>query len=893
MAGRVTAVLFLFLAHPLFPQCQYQLEYSGQFRSSFLDLSIDGSDLWAATGYGVQRFDRSTDPPRVVGTVALPGLTQRVRARAGVAYVASGTSIHVVRKGERELDRVRSVDVGAPINDLLIDGNQLLAATTAGVVTLDVTQALEPMVMATQLADRPVYSLARSSTMIFAADGDNTIEILTGPTGPVSPSPLPTLVRATSVHVIGSRLYASDGQQTDIFFLGSTPIRLAVIPLGASSIVRIHDDIVFMAGRDRRLRALDLSVVELPVELFVSDVNPTGGSINRVTSLASMDGRLYVGGGDTGLLTFDTSAFSSPFPLRSYASGPKTSVVAAQTAVYVGNAEGGLSQFTRSGSGALTFIRTWAESARHVVHDVANDFLLTSSGANLTYWTIRSTTPAAVSRATFRAEVRSAVLSVNKAYALLADGSLWSADLRQEAPAPALIPTPGGPVSFLARSSSGMAVAELTGDGKTVLSYFAGENFVAPPSRVIVDGATTTLGLDGSTAVVFTYEGITLRPFGSGTAGYVLRDSNREFVTEIDVREGRVIAATESGVRVWALATGQLWSFNLPSPALDVELAPEARFAAVTTSDGLASIAYENAFKQPVLMAVNRPNRYHHKAVAAASRLYLLDGPTIDVYETSADGAPRFVTSLVVPGTIDIAASEAALFTLTSGGTVTAHSPFGVTGHSMTLDEGSDAVPLRIVTVSGVPWVSLSRGCLTTGCEKKTLVLDRHTLAAVSAIEGGITSISTSGNFASALVDLPAQLRLYSMDDPRHPVEIAVRPVEGSSAITAMNGSHTFTLGEKVYVYDVPSLTKVGEQIRAPATQMVIDGGCATIAAGAVAETYAVTGSQLSPIGSLPLPGNVRAIAVESGRLMILTDYSIEIWSREPVQPPARRRTGR
>ena len=74
--GCVAAIAIL-LSLPSLSQCTYSLGYSGAFRASYLDIVIDNNDLWAATSYGVQLFDRSVDPPALVASIAVPGKAHR------------------------------------------------------------------------------------------------------------------------------------------------------------------------------------------------------------------------------------------------------------------------------------------------------------------------------------------------------------------------------------------------------------------------------------------------------------------------------------------------------------------------------------------------------------------------------------------------------------------------------------------------------------------------------------------------------------------------------------------------------------------------------------------------------------------------------------------------
>src|SRR5437763_16718718 len=107
MRGCAAVLLLLCLGSPLSAQCNSSLVYSGPFRASYLDLAIDGNDLWAATGYGVQLFDRSVEPPALVTSISLPGITRVVRAVNGTAYAGSGSSVYVIHKIGRASCRER------------------------------------------------------------------------------------------------------------------------------------------------------------------------------------------------------------------------------------------------------------------------------------------------------------------------------------------------------------------------------------------------------------------------------------------------------------------------------------------------------------------------------------------------------------------------------------------------------------------------------------------------------------------------------------------------------------------------------------------------------------------------------------------------------------------
>src|SRR5205814_7887750 len=133
MPGRVAAVLMaILLTAPAFPQCNLTPVASAQFRSTVLDLAVDGTRVWAATSYGLTLYDLAADPPLILDSIALPGTTRAVRAANGVAYAASGSAIQVVRWDGRTLSRSGSVDAGATVNDLALTTSYLYAATANG-----------------------------------------------------------------------------------------------------------------------------------------------------------------------------------------------------------------------------------------------------------------------------------------------------------------------------------------------------------------------------------------------------------------------------------------------------------------------------------------------------------------------------------------------------------------------------------------------------------------------------------------------------------------------------------------------------------------------------------------------------------------------------------------
>ncbi|MEO6488008.1 MAG: hypothetical protein ABIO78_08730 [Thermoanaerobaculia bacterium] len=896
MRGRVIFLLFSLLllgSSAATAQCNFQFDYSAQFRASFVDIAVDGNDLWAATVYGVQLFDRTVEPPRLFASLALPGTSHAIEARDGTAFVGSGSVLHAVRRADSRLQVTSTAILPAQVNDLQITGALLYAATAAGIQVFEATPAIRSRASLTTSTNN-VLSLTAADNILYAADGDSSVERWNVAGVPASLPALTSLSAPIAANSAGGRIFISDGQQTDIF-ASSPSTRIATLPYGATSLAGTGD-VVFLAGNDRRFRAFDISAALEPVELFSAEVIPTGGTVNRVTALSIAGESLYVAGGDTGLFAYDLAPFRAPYPYRSYPFGAKTSAVATPTAVYVSNAGGGITELTRTPTGNLLLRRTWATAQPHVIHDFDDDFLITSSGATLTEWTVRSTTPTEVSTATFRAAISGAVKSGSTVYALLVDGSVWSANLGLQAPTPVQVNVPAG--SLMARSDAGIAIAQNKPDATTDVRFYPRGNLAAPPVVASVDGVTPTLAVGESRVAVFTFRGITTIDFSGATPQkMVLPLSTTALVRDLAVTtDSKILAITASAVRIWSFPSGQFeQQIELPGTATSIAA---SNHAAILTESGVVALNYTTGSRLPVRTGISARNDYYRKAVASSTRLYLFDGSTIHVFETGWSPAPHWTATIPAAGVLDLAASETALFTLSGGGMVVTWSLEGVQLRSVTLNEGADATPLAIHAVNGAPWVSISRGCLSTGCEKKTIVFDPQSLVQTAALTGGVIDVSTAGTTAYALFDLPSETRTYRVSDALHPSVIGSRASEpGVVAVAGSNGA-LFALGTRLYEYPDSLLTKTTEHLESvtpsPGMKLRIDGGCAVITgrSGSV-ETFTMNAGRWTAAGTLPLPANARSVSVQPQRLIVLTDYSVELWSRGGRPAPGKRRAVR
>jgi hypothetical protein len=907
---RAVVLLFsLLLPQVSFGQCNYSPVFSGQYRASMLDLALDGNDLWTATSYGLQLFNRAVDPPAVVASIALPGITRLVRVSNGIAYAASGSSIQIVRKNGSTLQLVRTFDAGATINDLLLTTINLYVATANGLVQYDLLDPVNPTkTSATFTTSAPnVRSLTLIGSILYAADGDATIEPfdITVPTLPQHRTSITSLPTSATVESNNGRLYVSDtnAQQSEIFSVtASSATKLSTLSLGTSSLAPLGGDAAIAGGRDRSLRAFDFTTAGSPIELFRAELSPTGGTNNRIFAVATSNGRIYAAAGDLGLATFDAASFQAPFPVRSYAIGAPTSIVSTGDRVYAGNGTSGINEYAQSPSGGLTAARSW-DNKLDVVHDAStNGFLITSNASSVTFWTTAPTTPVSASVATFSRAVSQAVLNNGLVTVLLDDGTVATADVSLTTPTPQVSTLPKQ--TFIARSGSAIVFAEATDAGRTNLRYYANGLLTSTPILTDMEGVATSLALSGSTAAVFTFRGISIVAFNSG-AVTVLPRSNTTLVRQLRLDGTTLYALTDSTLAIWNTQSGTMTrELAIPSGGLKLHVATSSTIADISTFDGITTVATTATTRLPVALSAPSGNAYYRKVAANTDRIYLLDSRGVDIFTTSMHYSGSIAAT---GGTIDVAAAPGAVYTLSSSGVVTSHGIDGSVIAQATISEGSDAEPLSIATANGAVWVAISKGCLTGGCEKRTLIFDPRNSALVqtASLAGGVVDVTTNGSRAYAIVDLPSEIRSYDVADPFHPAQLVSHATEGTRAprsIVSANGT-VYALGEKLYAYADSSLVKSGEPLDAyvndPAgvvtfadQQIRTDGNCA-IVSGRAFSPLTFTLPAFSASTSFATPAVVKSIASTSGRLYLLTDYSLEIWSTTALAKPARRRTSK
>ena len=884
MLGRVAAV---FLSLSLFSsdspaQCNYPARYSGQFRSTVYDVAVEGSFIWTATGYGVQLLEPTSRGPEVADAVALPGSTRVVAPRGNdLAYAGSGSTIFVLRRSGRSLEIVRSVSAPGRVNDLELTSTHLFAATANGIAHYDLLDATNPVRTSTLIpTSRPnVTSLAAGANTLYAVDGDATVEVfnISIPALPQRTGTLDTLPRPGAVH-LGTEgfVYVSDeiGQNTDIFS-GTTLVRR--VPYGSLSFAPAISGALFVAGGDRTLRALDLSDPARPAELYERQLAPTGGTNNGIYALVRSGNTLYVAAGDIGLLSFDVSSIVLPYPMLHYTSGGTSSALIVDGSIpkaYFTTA----TTLTET-SLQLNSPRT-ASAAGLVVHDSRGSDLVASSGASVRVMSADAVTSF---ETTLRANVTDAVVLGDTITALLSDGSVWSVKTTTGS-TPQQVDTGGAKISYLARSASSYALAEIKDDGTTVV-HAQGKKFPAEGA------ATGGLALNATHAAFFTFRGLNLVDLSTGVAS-ILPSSTGVFPRQLVFAGTDLLVLGERTLQVWNTSTRTLTRSHV-LPASGVSISAGAQRAAIATDEGMLVINY--LAKLPDLAAEPGANRYYTKVVAAPDRLYLFSSDGVDAYSTVIGLVPKFIGAVNEPGLIDLAATADALYTLAGDGTVRRYSQALVETRDTVVQYGTDPQPLAMFTAGDAVWVSFSTGCRGgAACEKWTMVLDPNTLVMTHLLTGGAKSVAVSGTRAYALLDVPGDLLSLDISNPRQPSQPKWVPAPPNATSIAATGNSVLILGDRLHRYDL-SLKPSGDFLE-PSTvaqqQIAVAGNCAVVIGRSdnpqLFDAESLIGS--SPL--IQLPSVARSIAVQGTRLYILTEHSIEVWAQQ--QPsPARRRPAR
>jgi hypothetical protein len=373
----------------------------------------------------------------------------------------------------------------------------------------------------------------------------------------------------------------------------------------------------------------------------------------------------------------------------------------------------------------------------------------------------------------------------------------------------------------------------------------------------------------------------------------VIPDSNRIIPRQLAFAGDDLLVLDTRRLLVYDDAQTLLREHLLPSDAMTFDVS--APVAAVAMTNGTAALRYLAELPQPETPFANS---FYTKMATAKDRVYLFDDEGIDIFSTFTVTAPRYVTGVPTAGAIDLAATNAGLFTLTANGTVTAYSTAGVQVAQTSISEGPTSQALSIYAVRDALWVSLATGCTSAGCrDRKTLVLDPQTLSVATTMNGSIRDVSVDGTRAYALVAGPDEMRVLSISDALHPSQVIAAAAPQSATSIASSNGKVHVLAGKVFIYAEATLTLLEERltnVAIHASQRIrIEGTCAIVGRESGAPLlYNLPTWTLAP-QQFPMPSAIRTFAAQPSLLHFLTDHSLELAYPPPTAAPPRRRAVR
>ncbi|MFA6957543.1 MAG: hypothetical protein WC538_16850 [Thermoanaerobaculia bacterium] len=899
----ILAMLALVFAIPAAAQCVWTPVWDGAYRMTALDAAADGNDLWVTTSWGLELYDASFDPPRPVTTIAFPGTTSAVAAAGGRVYVGSGAKLLVMSKSGKTIATLGSTALGGTVSDLLALGTYVFAATSAGVAQVDVVIADKPALVRTlSTTNVGAQSLALLGATLYAADGDGTVEAynVQVPSVPQKIGTFASLTRSLWVSEAAGRLYVSDGQQTEVFSgSGALMNRTATLAAGANAAVAGSGSVVYLVGDDRILRAFEVSGSGT-AKLFAGKSSPLGGTVNRYLELLAINGRLHGAAGDAGLASFDVRGFVAPFPLRGHALGQMTSAVSLGSSVVSAKASGGLFKYALGASGELTPQTNWDVGAVSTVRDGSGTKVLTTAGARARLWDVAQNPPIEVSSVNLAGSIVSAAINGTGGVAVLADQTVWALDLSKLQGTAAKLDLGGAKPSFVERGGSDIAFADLNENGTTTVRYYGGGVLTSAPAIAAIEGATTSgLGVSGTGLVAgVTFKGISVVNFGQGGAVSIYPGTNSIIARDVQMAGNALFVLSTTEIQYWDASTKSLKrEVALDTAATTAHSTAGSGSAVVATAEGLSTFQYATTSQPPVELAVGSSNRYFRDAFAGDRLLHLFDGRAVSTIPLDSSGMPGIARGLSLSGSIvDIVPVGTSLYVLALDGTVTGYSAAGTVTTTYKVNESGDQRMIGMRAVAGALWLTVETNCLSGACDLRTLVLDpRSTLVKSATLQGGASSATADGTKAWAIFSVPAEIRAYNVIDPYHPVQLTQRASSGNPVAIAHDAARAvvYAVGQRVYAYSDAQLNEAGTlldpYVNDPSgrvgyvdQQIYVTGNCALITGRSFSPLlYRINGA--ATWSAEPLPGSgaaaVRSSVVTGGKVYLLSDYSLEIWS--------------
>jgi hypothetical protein len=293
--------------------------------------------------------------------------------------------------------------------------------------------------------------------------------------------------------------------------------------------------------------------------------------------------------------------------------------------------------------------------------------------------------------------------------------------------------------------------------------------------------------------------------------------------------------------------------------------------------------------------------RFFRSIQRDGSRLWLVGRSDADLFSLDGFGVPHPIDSHHhEEAIIASAAARGNLYTLSAGGALTGRDSSGRVVARLEIAEAADQQMNGMVAVGEALWVSLTHGCASSGCQKKTLVVGTAGGLVVGVtLPGGILDAVWSGERAWALSDSPREVRIYDISAPETPSLVASAPAAGDPVSIARGAGHVWTLGARLARYS--ESLQPQEELLAPWTadpsgrvtyidQKVRAAGDCLIVAGRepAPRVYHVTAGTPREVGAPAAAGAVRDITESGGTIHLLGEHSLEGWTTLP--PPERTR---
>ncbi|HEU5161579.1 MAG TPA: hypothetical protein VFV54_00400, partial [Thermoanaerobaculia bacterium] len=734
-----------------------------------------------------------------------PGTTLAVVAAPGGVWAASGRGVYFIERA-RPLRIASSVQLGSDVNDLAIAGSWLYAATTTGITQIDAVDRARPAVgKQLNTTSGSALSVAILGSHLYAADGDRTIEVyaIGTPTIPQKVGTFDSLPRSLTVHASGDNLIVSDGQRAEVFAgSGATMTKLGSLPFGATAVAAGAGSLRFVAGADRTVRAINV-LAPVPTVLATAETDLTTGTVNRVTALASTGDLVVAAAGDAGLAAWSLSSLVAPFPASSIEIGAIGSAwISAERAV-VALPAGGLRRYTES-NGIMNPGPTFGAGSVWKIQDGDGTAVLASAGSTLQLWDSSAATPTSISSATLAGAITGAALSgPRKAAVLLADKTVWSVDLSQSPATVTKLAVAGAP-SFIAASSGGIAIAEITPAGNTLVRYYPGGETSSVVEATIEGTSNSGLALSSNgTAAAATFKGIALVDLAAGGAPRYIAGSNTAPVRDLEIEGANVLALESGRLQVRRLSDGALLSaWPLTSDGEYVQASGNR--AIVAGANGFTVIDTSRTPVAPVELSLPQDApRFFRSVERDGALLWLVEKSRADLLALDGHGIPLTAESLSYDETIvAAAAARGNLYTLSASGKLLGRDTAGRVVAQLAINEGADQQMNGMQTVGESLWISLTRGCGAGGCEKKTLVVDAASgLVITATLPGGILDVVWSGDRAWALSDTPREVRIYDIAKPSTPSLFNSASATGDPVSIARAAGFVWTLGSTLKRY--------------------------------------------------------------------------------------------